>query len=906
MVKPEPSGTNNTRTWHDLPRGAVLETVRAEPERGLSAEQVSTRLSAAGPNELPRPGRSGAWRILSRQFRSVMVVVLLAATLVSFWSRDYLDAGAILAMLLLTALLGFRQEYAAERGMAALERLAAPAARVLRDGVSSTVAARDLVTGDIVFIEAGGLVPADLRLLEVHALRTDESPLTGESLPVEKDATFIGESGTALGDRLNMAYLGTTVTSGRGRGVVVATGWQTEMGRISSLLERQTPRPTPLQRGIEQVGRKLVLIALAVVGIVFIQGLIRGEEKKTLLLTAISLAVAAVPEGLPAVIAIALAVGSQRMLARRALVRRLAAIETLGSVTVICSDKTGTLTQNRLTVKQAYVDGNRDGLGSIHEPDSPSRMLIACAALSTDVARSGVAENPAEARWTGDPTEIALVRAATEAGMDKESMERLLPRVSELPFDSGRKRMTTVHRIADSRPFSPLIALGPETTHIAITKGALEGLLPRLTRIWSRGSIEPLTPNGRAHITKVHDRMAAEGMRVLGVAFKPLPRAAMLEDGELESDLVFVGFVGLLDPPRPEARDAVALCKQAGITPVMVTGDHPLTAQRIARELGIGNGTPALAGHDLRRLSSEGDLNTILDTAVVARVSPEDKLALVEALQRAGHVVAMTGDGVNDAPALLRADVGVAMGCIGTDAAREASDLVLQDDNFATIVAAVQEGRLIASNIRKFIRYLLSCNSGELWLVLLAPLFGMPLPLTPLQILWINLVTDGFPALALAAEPVDPEVMRRPPRSPKQELLGTLNLVSILASGLLLGLVAFLSGFGYWRMQRFEWQTIVFVIVVFSQLGMAVGCRSELQSVFKLGLFSNRSMIYAVAATAVLQLIVVYVPFAQRIFGSKPLGAGSLIVSLAVSSIPFLGLELGKWLLRRRAGPSGY
>jgi Ca2+-transporting ATPase len=882
--------------WHALPMEQVLADLQADREHGLSREQVSARLAAGGPNELPRR-RSGAWRVLLRQFQSVMVAVLLAAALISFLSGDFRDAVAILVMLLLTTLLGFRQEYRAERAMAALERLAAPSARVLRAGVVGAIPARDLVKGDIVLIESGGIVPADLRLLETHALKADESALTGESLPAEKDAALLAEPGSPIGDRFDMAYSGTTVASGRGSGVVVATGPQTEMGRISGMLQSEIRPLTPLQIGLEQVGRKLVLIALAVVGIVFVEGLIRGEEGKTLLLTSISLAVAAVPEGLPAVITIVLALGSQRMLARRALIRRLAAVETLGSVTVICSDKTGTLTQNQLTVAQAYVEGNCVQLGKVSSPDPALRMLLACAALSTDAVRAGVGE---AARWTGDPTEIALVRAAAEIGIDKESLERLLPRIHELPFDSRRKRMTTVHRIVNHPlPLSALIPLEAGTSHIAVTKGALDGLLPRITRIWSHGSIEPLTPDLRAGVAKSHDEMAAEGMRVLGVAFRPL-RGAIPEDGELESDFVFVGFAGLLDPPRPEVRDAVALCKQAGITPVMITGDHALTAQRIARDLGIGNGAPALAGHDLTRLSSEGALSTILNTAVVARVSPEDKLSLVEALQSAGHVVAMTGDGINDAPALARADVGVAMGRIGTDAAREASDVVLQDDNFATIVAAVEEGRLIGSNIRKFIRYLLSCNSGELWVVLLAPVFGMPLPLTPLQILWINLVTDGLPALALAAEPADASVMLEPPRSPRQKLLGAETLTSILSSGFLLGSVAFLSGYGYWSLHRLEWQTVIFAIVVFSQLGMAVGCRSESQTILRLGLFSNRPMLYAVAGTAILQVLVMYLPFARRIFVTTPLGAGSLIFSLVVSSIPFLGLEFGKWLRRRR------
>jgi Ca2+-transporting ATPase len=825
------------------------------------------------------------------QFQSVLVLILVAATLISLFSGDYHDAAAILIMIALTALLGFRQEYRAERGMEALESLSAPTARVRRSGRLLTAPARDLVAGDIVVLESGSVVPADVRLLETHILSTDESALTGESQPVEKDSAFLGPEDASVADRANMAYLGTIVTAGRGMAVVTATGQRTEMGRISSMLRPDSRQPTPLEATLNRFGRNLVLIALAGVSIVFAGGLWRGEEIKMLILTSVSLAVAAVPEGLPAVITILLALGSQRMLKRGALIRRLAAVETLGSVNVICSDKTGTLTENHLKVKHVYLDGQLSELSSVNHSDAGIRWLLAGSALCTDVARAGTAQ------WQGDPTEVALVEAASVAALDKDGLEHQLPRLTEIPFDSVRKCMTTVHRIIQAGVFAPLVAQKPQAAFLAITKGAVDPLLARSTHVWMKGGIESLPASGAETIRQAQNLVAARGMRVLGVAFRLLDGAIPPAE-TLESDLVFLGFLAMTDPPRPEAKAAVDLCRQAGIYPVMITGDHALTAQSIAGELGIGDGSAPLGSKDIERLKAAG-VGRVLETGVVARVSPEDKLVLVAALQKAGHVVAMTGDGINDAPALARADVGVAMGRIGTDAARGASDVVLQDDNFATIVAAVEEGRLIRSNIGKFIRYLLSCNSGELWVVIVAPLLGMPLPLTPLQILWMNFVTDGFPALALAVEPAERHVMQQPPRARGEGLLGARSGASIVLSGLLFGLVTLGSGQRYWQLQHPEWQTVIFSVLTFSQLGFALACRSERESAFQLGLLSNRSMLYAVGFTALLQLILACTALGQRILGLHPLRIGTLAMCLAVSAIPFAALELEKWLRRR-------
>jgi Ca2+-transporting ATPase len=857
---------------------------------GLPAEEAARRLASEGPNEIPHDGPPGPWRILIRQCASIMPMVLVAAVILSAISGDFKDAIAILAMLLLTVLLGFVQEYRAEKAMAALAQAAAPVAQVLRGGNARLIPARELVRGDIVLIEAGALVPADLRLIEAHALKIAESALTGESQPSEKNAAAELEEDIASGDRVNLAYLGTMVASGRGLGLVVATGPATEIGKIAGILKGQRRQPTPLQTGLEQAGRKLVAIALGVVALVFLEGWLRGEDLRLMLLTSISLAVAAVPEGLPAVVTIVLALGSQRMLARKALIRRLAAVETLGSVTVICSDKTGTLTQNWLSVEQIYTDGKWIGAENVQ---GDARALLALAALCTDVTHAG-------SGWMGDPTEIALVQAAQGAGLDKRALEPALPRESEIPFDSERKLMTTVHRLKDPAFLKPLVP-HPGETRVVITKGAAEAVLRRAVSVWSRGSIQPLNDQGRFELARVHDEAAQRGLRVLAVAFRFLTEDIPRKAGEnLESGLTFLGLFALMDPPRPEAAEAVRTTKQAGIRTVMVTGDHALTARRIAADLGIGGGQAALTGAWLRQLAERGDTSAILVSGVIARVSPQDKLVLVEALQRAGHVVAMTGDGANDAPALLRADVGVAMGQIGTDAARAASDMVLQDDNFSTIVAAVEEGRIIGSNIRKFVRLLLSANSGELFLMLLGPWFGIPLPLTPLQILWINLLTDGLPALALAAEPASPDIMRRGPSSIRRDLLNTPTVVSVLAHGAVLGLAAFLTGLAYMRAGDPAWQTVVFSVAVFGQLYMALGYRSEIRSLFRIGWFTNRAMNYALPVTAGLQFAMPLTSWGRRIFDLQPMDPGTYLAVLGVSAAPLISLEIEKYFRRRQ------
>ncbi|HET9222115.1 MAG TPA: cation-translocating P-type ATPase, partial [Roseiflexaceae bacterium] len=799
--------------------------------------------------------------------------------------------------------------------------------KVRRDDRVQELAARDLVPGDIVLLEAGNLVPADGRLLVSANLRMQEAALTGESEPVDKVAHILPATNLALGDRRNMAYMGTVVAYGRGQIVVTDTGMRTELGAIAALLQTMQQELTPLQRRLDQLGRTLAIAALAIVGVIFALGLLRGEELQLMFLTAVSMAVAAVPEGLPAVVTIALALGAQRMLRRQALIRKLSAVETLGSVTVICSDKTGTLTQNRMAVTALDVAGRCVGLAEVLPRASTSAMgngqhapldvqpaltlLLAAGALCNDaLIEHGGAGHGAE-RIVGDPTEGALVVAAARAGLAKTELEAIFPRVAEAPFDSTRKRMTTIHAAPALPPTLPsrlgtlwdgVLGAGSDRHYIAFTKGAVDSLLDVASSVWVDGRIDPLTTSERARISAANDRLAQQGMRVLGVAFRPLaalPAAA--DPARLERDLVFVGMLGMIDPARPEVKQAVQLCQTAGIRPVMITGDHPLTARAIARELGVADGGYVLTGPELDRLSAAELEAIVAEVPVYARVSPEHKLRIVQALQAKGHIVAMTGDGVNDAPALKKADIGVAMGISGTDVTKEAADMVLCDDNFATIVAAVAEGRAIFDNIRKFIKYLMTTNAGELWVMLLAPLVGMPLPLLPLQILWVNLVTDGLPALALSAEPAERDTMQRPPYPPDEHIFARGLGRHILWVGLLMGLVVLVVGYGYWSIGAAQWQTMVFLTLTLAQMAHVLAIRSARDSLFRIGLWSNRPLLGAVTLTFGMQLAVVYVPFLQGFFTTVALSARDLAIGLAASSIVFWGVELEKWLMRHRA-----
>ncbi|RPF46862.1 Ca2+-transporting ATPase [Thermodesulfitimonas autotrophica] len=893
---------------HEMAPEAVLHEFGSDAATGLSSPEAGLRRQKYGPNELTETPPKSPWRILWEQLTAAMVVVLIVAAVVSLFLGEYKDAVAILVIVVLNAILGFTQEYRAERAMAALKKFAVPAARVLRDGKVQEIPARELVPGDIFFLEAGNIVPADGRLLQAANLKVFEAILTGESVPVEKNAAAVVAANAPLGDRENMVYKGTTVTYGRGLAVAVATGMKTELGRVAALIQTVEREPTPLQRRMAALGRALGVIALVIVAVVTGLGIMQGQDLKTMFLTGVSLAVAAVPEGLPAAVTIALALGAQRMLRRRALIRKLPAVETLGSVTKICTDKTGTLTQNRMTVTTLLLPTREttEGLKTIDLSGAkaatpllpPASLLLTAGALCNDAVLTEADGQPA---YVGDPTEGALVVAAARFDLRKPVLENFLPRVAEIPFTSERKRMTTIHQVHEEcRTILPQLCEKERPQYIFFTKGAVDGLLQICDRVWVDGRAEPLS-EWQDLLCRANERLSRAGLRVLAVAFRPfdaLPEA--VAEGEIERDLIFAGFVGMIDPPRPEAKEAVATCRRAGIDPVMITGDHPLTALAIARELGIAAERRVLTGQELEALAAEELENLVDEVSVYARVAPEDKLKIVAALQKKGHIVAMTGDGVNDAPALKKADIGVAMGITGTDVSKEAADMVLLDDNFATIVAAVEEGRVIYDNVRKFLKYLMTTNLGEILVIFAGMLSGMPVPLAPLQILWVNLVTDGFPALALSVEPAEPDVMRRPPPKPQENIFaGGLGTHILWVGGLM---TAICLGIGYWlwRSGNPAWQTVLFTTLAFAQLAHVLAIRTGKTSLFTAGLLSNRAACGAVLLTVALQLAVVYTPALQGVFRTVALTPAELLLCFALGSLIFWAVEIEKWLTRRR------
>ncbi|MBC7968850.1 MAG: cation-translocating P-type ATPase, partial [Verrucomicrobia bacterium] len=841
--------------WYQLDSAEVLQQLNTNADHGLSQSEVAHRLKEYGFNELTEQQGKSLWHILWKQLTATMVVVLIVAALISMALRDYTNAVAILAIVAFNAILGVRQEYQAGRAIAALKKLAVSTVKVRRDAQVQEISARQLVPGDIVLLETGNLVPADYRLLESSNLRIQESSLTGESEPTDKTAQTMGQANGAIGaipkadpplaDRHNMAYMGTIITYGRGLAIVTETGNHTELGHIATAIQTVQPKPTPLQQRLDQLGVRLAIITLCLVALIFGLGLLRGEELSLMFLTAVSLAVAAIPEGLPAVVTISLALGAQRMLEQHALIRKLSAVETLGSVTVICSDKTGTLTENRMTATFLAVAGHRVDLtapphradmdtyedsSSLLQEQPELAWLLTGAALCNDALLEANPDLPHQFHTVGDPTEGALVMAAAHLGLWKATLEQALPRVAEKPFDATRKRMTTVHTIpsvttpmpeALERVVSEVVGLG-DAACIAFTKGSVGGLLEVSTQVWVHGQAEAIDECWRQKIIDNNDQLARNGMRVLGIAFHPLASQPVdLDNEKLEQNLIFIGIVGMIDPVRPEVKEAVLMCQDAGIRPVMITGDNPLTAQAIARELGIVPDTLTLIGQELSQLSSQALEDRVEEVSIYARVSPQNKLDIVKALQKRGHIVAMTGDGVNDAPALKQADIGIAMGITGTDVAKEAADMVLLDDNFATIVAATKEGRAIYDNIRKFIKYTLTGNAGELWVILLAPSLGMPLPLIPLQILWINLLADGLLALALSVDPSERKIMSRAPRPPDESIFGRGVGLKIVWIGLLLGFILLAVAYHYWSMGQVSWQTMVFTTLALSRVGMA-------------------------------------------------------------------------------------
>jgi len=920
-------------TWTDKQVAEVLATLESDPEKGLTGETARRRLAEHGTNELTGHTGRNVWRILLDQFASLMVLLLIAAAAVSGLALGEVgDAVVILIVVILNAALGFRQEFKAEQAMAALKKMTVPVVRVRRDGELKEIPALQLVPGDITQFEAGNLVPADCRLIESANLRIQESALTGEAEPVEKQCDPLPQANLPLGDRSNMAYMGTVITYGRGVGMVTETGMRTELGRIAGMIQEAEEEDTVLQRKLNALSRMLVAAALVLIAVVAAEARwILHLGLKEIFMTAVSMAVAAIPEGLPAAVTISLAIGAQRMLKRRALIRRLPAVETLGSVTVICSDKTGTLTQNRMTVTDVvtaarHIDveeqqGARcEQLQRETQADTCVGLILAGAALCNDAALEPD-ESPDQPGIIGDPTEGALVVAATWAGWTQQSLQGAFPRINERPFDSERKRMTTLHEVDPSAAslgpaFSGLNAWLGDNRLVAFTKGAADSILEAADRVWIEGEAQPLNEEQRAKLSAMNEELAGDGTRVLGVAMREWPRGAEHE-AVREEGLVYLGMVGMLDPLRTEVPPAVETCHKAGIRPIMITGDHPLIARNIGRALQLKSAEGHLTGRDLAGMDRKSLEKRVPDVSIYARVSPEHKLKIVDALQKNGHVVAMTGDGVNDAPALKEADIGVAMGITGTDVSKEAADMVLQDDNFATIVAAVEQGRIILDNIIRFVRYILASNWAEILVMLAAPLFGLPLPLLPVQILWMNLVTDGLPALALGVEPGEKNVMRRPPRSPQAPILDWTTGSHILLVGGLMALFSLLLGRAFFDGAgaaaastalghghaayglAMPWQTMVFTVLVFSQLTLALAERSNRESFFAIGVFTNPYMVGAVALTFGLQAAVIYVPFLQKFFRTSALSFRELGICLLVGFAIFAVVELKKLITRK-------
>ena len=909
--------------WYRLSREDALRELAVDAELGLDDDEVARRLAEHGSNELVESGGKGIWRTIWEQLSSVLVVVLVVAAVVSAFLGDTTECMVILAIVVLNTALGFHQEYKAERSIAALKRLTVPEVKVRRGGRVRVVSARGLVPGDVVLLETGGMVPADGRLLASANLRAEEAALTGESEPVEKDASTLCEPDRPLAERSNMVFTGTAVTYGHGEALVTATGMETEVGRIATMLQSVGRGSTPLETRLDRVGRVLAVVALAVVVVVFVMGLLRGEEVRLVFLTAVSLAVAAVPEGLPAVVTIALALGAQRLLKRNALIRKLPAVETLGSVTIICSDKTGTLTQNRMRVSALEVPGTpvrlvrSDDGRRLHLETDGSELapgvdwLVVGGASCNDALVEHTADGDFEA--IGDPTEGALVLLAARLGFLKGDLDHAMPRVSEVPFDSVRKRMTTIHALPRDRELERRLhavrgrAPYPESSpYVGWTKGAFDSVLGVCTRVRTDDETLPLDDAWRERLQATHDRLAESGVRVLAVAFCPLESPTFESVDELESDLTFLGLVGMIDPPRPEAAGAVRTCHEAGIRPVMITGDHPLTARYVADQIGIASTGPVLTGNDLEGLDDDGLDLVARRSSVFARVSPEHKMRLIRAYQRRNHIVAMTGDGVNDAPALKKADIGVAMGIEGTDVSKEAADIILRDDNFATIVNG---GRGRPQHLRQHpqVREVHDelRTPAEIWVMLLgAARSACRCRCLPLQILWINLVTDGLPGLALGLEPPERDTMRRPPYPTTEGIFQRRIVTDIVWTGLLMGFVSLALGAVYFGESRPTWQTMVFTTLTLSQVFLALGVRSQKDSLFKIGLGSNRPLVGAVVLTFSLQLLVVYVPFLQDIFATTSLSLAELGLSVALSSIILWAVELAKLSGRRSRASS--
>ncbi len=938
----------DSHDWHSLGSEEVMKRLETMADRGLTTEEASRRLEKYGPNQLDEKPPVSFWKMLLDQFNNFVVMLLIAASLISAILGDYIEAGAIMAIVVLNAALGVIQERRAEQALAALKKLAAPEAHVIRDGTRTVVPSPQIVLGDIVLLEAGNYVPADIRLHEAVNLRVEEAALTGESVPVQKDAALRLEPDVSLGDRKNTAFMGTLVNYGRGKGIVVSTGMHTQIGLIAEMLQSVEEEETPLQRRLDQLGKTLGWAALIICGLVFLVGWLRGYNALDMFMVAVSLAIAAVPEGLAAVVTISLALGMREMIKRHALIRKLSSVETLGSTTVICSDKTGTLTQNEMTATKMWVDGEFITItGSGYAPigefqlndssialnDYPGALTnLWVSALNNDAGLeiSGSIDGKPTYKMVGDPTEGAMIVAAAKAGASISELNKAYPRVQEVPFDSERKRMATIHKILSPRVrrLFPFKDSNQKEWYVITVKGAPDLVLDLCQSYQKMNDhVAGMDDHRRMEILAANDRMTQDALRVLGMAYRITSEMPDVNFPDaLEEGLIFAGLIGMIDPPRPEVPPALQLGRRAGVRTVMITGDYANTARAIAELIGLLRpGHQVLTGPVLNEMSDADLMNEVKTTDVFARVSPEHKMRIVEALRANEEVVAMTGDGVNDAPSIKRADIGIAMGITGTDVAKESADMVLTDDNYASIVSAIEQGRIIYDNIRKFVFFLLSSNVAEIMIIFLATLAGLPTPLTAIQLLWLNLLTDGAPALALAMEKGDPDIMKRKPRPTNEPIINrsmglgitvqTITQTSATLTAFAIGLL--------WHLQqtlpqatnpilyllRYDWrgvdvqtaETMAFVTLSLCELFRAYTVRSEHQSIFKIGVFSNRYMQYAVGFSILLMLMVINIPFLQPIFNTHTMSLKEWGIVIVLSLIPAVSEEITKIFLRSKA-----
>ncbi len=920
--------------WHALSREETLEKLDSALEQGLSAEEVKHRLEKFGPNQLEEGKRTTFLQMVFSQLNNFVVIMLIVAALISAFLGEMVDSIAIVTIVVLNTIMGVVQEGRAQQELAALKKMASPEAQVLRDGRRESVPANQLVPGDIVFLETGNFVPADVRLMEAVNLRIEEAALTGESVPVEKNAASVMDSDASLGDRKNTAFSGTVVTYGRGMGVVISTGMFTQLGLIATMLQSVEEEDTPLQRRLDQLGKTLGYACLIISGLVFVSGLIEGGDPLDMFMIAVSLAIAAVPEGLPAVVTISLALGMREMVKRHALIRRLSSVETLGSATVICSDKTGTLTQNAMSVTRVWVDGKTIEItGSGYSPDGEFRddgrtvdihnypgikSALWVGTLNNDSLLDEYEENGTKRyRIIGDPTEGSILVAAAKAGARAPELVSAYPRAGEIPFDSERKRMVTLHEIKspDEKDISPFNGENGKQAYLIAVKGAPDVVLKLCNRVQKMdNTFEPLDEQARQKILAANDGLTKDALRVLGMAYRVVPvKPEQVESSELEKDLVFAGLVGMIDPAREEVKPALLKAMRAGIRTVMITGDYPNTARAIAESIGLLRpGRKVRTGAEVDQMDDETLQREVEEIDVYARVSPEHKMRIVGALKANDQVVAMTGDGVNDAPAIKAADIGVAMGITGTDVAKDTADMVLTDDNYASIVSAVEQGRIIYSNIRKFVYFLISCNMAEIMIIFIPTMFGRFLfpragelgllsPLQPIQLLWLNLVTDGAPALALGTEKGDPDIMEQPPRPTKEPIINRFMQIGVLVQTIAITattLTAYAIGLGSDDPRYAE--TLAFTTLVFSELVRAYTARSERYPLLKIGVFGNKWMNLAVLASAALMMAVLYVPFLQDVFNVLPMGWEEWRVIIPLFMIPSIASEAVKYYVTYR------